>query len=392
MKPETDIRTVKTELELDPEQLEALRLTAGLAEPVFKFFAELACERHSVSYQTLHKHGYQAAKLLAPDLPTGLLQNVAKSACAAVRSWNTNNPKRKWQYQGRRTKTASLPLNVLTLSRRGRLTTFSTAKGRLRVIHDLPEWFFNRYTDARLQAGQIKTYADGKTVLFLQYKITVDQAKTEGQIIGLDRGLYRLYTSSTGEYLESKPVIAVKRRRQYQRSTLQQKGTRSARRKLKLVSGREKRFMVDVNHCVTRHLAVQPGVKTYVLEKLKGMRTKRRGTKLNSWLSNWSWFGFETLLGYKCKAKGISVEWVPAAYTSQKCSCCGHTDPENRNRSRFLCRACGHRQNADLNAARNIRDDYAKAVGLGQGVFNHPNDNKSCLRGLSIHRPCAGGS
>jgi hypothetical protein len=34
MKPETDIRTVKTKLELDPEQLEALRLTAGLAEPV----------------------------------------------------------------------------------------------------------------------------------------------------------------------------------------------------------------------------------------------------------------------------------------------------------------------------------------------------------------------
>lgn len=48
---------------------------------------------------------------------------------------------------------------------------------------------------------------------------------------------------------------------------------------------------------------------------------------------------------------------VPAAYTSQKCHQCGHTARENReSQAVFKCVSCGHTVNADLNAARNIRD------------------------------------
>jgi putative transposase len=57
----------------------------------------------------------------------------------------------------------------------------------------------------------------------------------------------------------------------------------------------------------------------------------------------------------KHKASG-RVKFVPAAYTSQRCSYCGHVAPENRkSQAVFRCVACGVGPcNADVNAARNI--------------------------------------
>jgi transposase len=54
------------------------------------------------------------------------------------------------------------------------------------------------------------------------------------------------------------------------------------------------------------------------------------------------------------KAAG-RVEKVKPSYTSQTCSVCGHCTPDNReNQAVFRCTACGHRANADVNAAVNI--------------------------------------
>jgi putative transposase len=50
------------------------------------------------------------------------------------------------------------------------------------------------------------------------------------------------------------------------------------------------------------------------------------------------------------------VEQIPAAYTSQRCSVCGHVAPGNRkSQAVFECEACTAGPcNADVNAARNI--------------------------------------
>jgi transposase len=49
------------------------------------------------------------------------------------------------------------------------------------------------------------------------------------------------------------------------------------------------------------------------------------------------------------------VEKINPAYTSQTCGVCGHCAPGNReSQAVFRCIACGHRANADLNAAINI--------------------------------------
>jgi putative transposase len=59
------------------------------------------------------------------------------------------------------------------------------------------------------------------------------------------------------------------------------------------------------------------------------------------------------------KAPG-RVEKVPSAYTSQRCSACGHVSASNReSQAVFACTACGYACNADVNAARNIAAGHA---------------------------------
>jgi len=59
------------------------------------------------------------------------------------------------------------------------------------------------------------------------------------------------------------------------------------------------------------------------------------------------------------KAPG-RVEKVKAAYTSQTCNACKHIAAESRkSQAIFVCVACGHRANADVNAAMNIAAGHA---------------------------------
>jgi putative transposase len=60
------------------------------------------------------------------------------------------------------------------------------------------------------------------------------------------------------------------------------------------------------------------------------------------------------MLEAKGKERGRLVVAVDPKHTSQRCSACGHTAPENRqSQELFCCQACGHSDNADVNAAKN---------------------------------------
>jgi putative transposase len=68
------------------------------------------------------------------------------------------------------------------------------------------------------------------------------------------------------------------------------------------------------------------------------------------------------------KAPG-RVEKVPAAYTSQRCSACGHVARDNReSQAAFLCTARDFACNADVNAARNIAAGHTVKARGGDGI------------------------
>ena len=61
------------------------------------------------------------------------------------------------------------------------------------------------------------------------------------------------------------------------------------------------------------------------------------------------------MLEEKAKERGRTVIPVGPKHTSQRCSECGHTDPQNRpSQPEFHCQECGYKENADVNAAKNI--------------------------------------
>lgn len=76
---------------------------------------------------------------------------------------------------------------------------------------------------------------------------------------------------------------------------------------------------------------------------------------LNRAILDQGWGEFRRQLEYKQTWLGGWLLAVPAHHTSQTCSECGHVAKENRTtQDKFHCVACGHENNADVNAAQNI--------------------------------------
>lgn len=55
---------------------------------------------------------------------------------------------------------------------------------------------------------------------------------------------------------------------------------------------------------------------------------------------------------------------VNPAYTSRKCSRCGHIEKANRQGDKFKCKKCGLEEHADVNAAKNILASYLSSTSI----------------------------
>ena len=99
------------------------------------------------------------------------------------------------------------------------------------------------------------------------------------------------------------------------------------------------------------------------LKTLRGFETQKQGKSKEKELNKWNFFQFEQFLTYKAMAKGIRIEHVSAKYTSQKCSRCGEIRKSNRKfQSLYVCNVCHNSLNADLNASRNIVQNYLDSI------------------------------
>lgn len=100
----------------------------------------------------------------------------------------------------------------------------------------------------------------------------------------------------------------------------------------------------------------------------KGRNVKAK-SGLNKSILDQGWFEFRRQLEYKQAWQGGQLIAVPPQYTSQRCACCGHTAKANRTtQSRFECMVCGHAENADVNAARNILAAGLAVLACGEAV------------------------
>jgi len=152
---------------------------------------------------------------------------------------------------------------------------------------------------------------------------------------------------------------------------LQKKGARSAKRLLAKRSGKEARFAKDVNHRISKTIVAEAERtgRGIAREDLEGIRERVRLRKpQRAALHSWSFHQLGCFIDYKVVRSGVPLEAVDPAYTSQRCSGCGHIHRRNRpTRDRFRCTTCGLSLPADWNAAINIAQLGAIQHSGGEG-------------------------
>jgi IS605 OrfB family transposase len=186
-----------------------------------------------------------------------------------------------------------------------------------------------------------------------------DPTPTEtDKVLGIDLGIVNIAADSIGETFSGEQIEKNRQRQQKLRSALQKRGTKSAKRHLKKLSGKQFRFQTHTNHVVSKRIVHKAKTLGFslALENLKGMRrtaTVRKSQQAKH--SNWSFYQLKQFLIYKAKIIGVKLFEVNPKYTSQECSHCHHIEKRNRkSQSLFSCVSCGFSMLADFNAAINI--------------------------------------
>ena len=103
-------------------------------------------------------------------------------------------------------------------------------------------------------------------------------------------------------------------------------------------------------------------------------RNVRQKAGLNRAILDAGWGEFRRQIEYKAAWSDGIVVLVDPRNTSRKCSSCGHTAKENRlTQADFVCTACGHAADADVNAAINIlRAGHARIACQASGAARPP--------------------
>jgi len=252
------------------------------------------------------------------------------------------------------------------------LVSFSTLQGRKKLAFKVPSCYENK---AILDVKSTELWKDKNGKYFLSVVVEYEDIKFESNsnVVGIDLGIKKPAVTSLNKFYGIGYWNQVGRRYFENRKSLQAKGTNSAKRRLRLLSGKENRFRKDCDHVLSRRLvdAVESGT-VLVLEDLTSIRGKSYGREFNRKLHTWSFYRLSSFIEYKARMEGVSVVFVNPKYTSQECSCCHHISRANRKtQSRFKCTKCGFQLNADLNAARNIASRYSsKQISSGIPLTN----------------------
>ncbi|MBX3010206.1 MAG: transposase [Caldilineaceae bacterium] len=202
-------------------------------------------------------------------------------------------------------------------------------------------------------------YRDGEFYLLSTCAVEEQPLTSQDDFLGVDLGVVNIAVDSDGEIHSAKAVNNVRFRHRRLRKKLQAKGTKASRRRLKKLSGKERRFAKHVNHAISKHIVTKAKDtdRGIALEELGGIRdrvTARKPQRVQ--LHSWSFFQLRSFIEYKAKQMGVEVKAVDPRNTSRTCPCCGHVDKANRKtQSKFLCVDCAFSGLADHIAATNIR-------------------------------------
>lgn len=214
-------------------------------------------------------------------------------------------------------------------------------------------------------------YKDGNFYLMTVVDYSEEDIVPTTGVIGVDFGIVNIATTSDGKVYSGKKCADTRKKYAKIKAKLQKVKTWNAKKHLKRISGIERRFKRDVNHCISKDIVndAKGTNRSIALEELTGIRErttvsyKNISNKKDKYIakntndnkSKWAFRELRFFIEYKAKLAGVLMHLVDPSYTSQMCSVCGHTSRDNRKtQADFVCCACGHSENADYNASKNI--------------------------------------
>ena len=216
--------------------------------------------------------------------------------------------------------------------------------------------------------------------------------------IGIDLGVSKLVTGSNGQCFKPKSSFKAnqgklaKLQRQLSRKVLFSQNWKKQNRKIQKLHHHIANIRHDYLHKISTDISKNHAM--IVCEDLKvvnmsgsasgTLENKGRNVKaksgLNKSILDQGWSMMIDMLEYKQQWQGGLLIKVNPRYTSQTCSQCQHITKENRQtQAKFECVKCGHKANADVNAAKNILSaGHAVLSAEGGCVKGRPLKQKTC--------------
>jgi|SRR3990172_4461552 len=340
--------TAKVKLQPTPEQFSALKQTLETANAACNYISEQAWEHKRFSRVPLHKLVYYDVR----EQFNLTAQVVIRCISKVVDSYKID---RKVRRTFKSTGAIAFDSRILKWYVDLYEVSIWTVEGRQRVS------FVCGARQKEMLQGQ-RGESDlalikGDFYLLATCDVETPEPQDVHDVLGCDLGIVNLAVDSDGEQFTGEVVDDNRRKFEHRRKNLQKKQTKSAKHKLKKISGKQARFQSNTNHTISKRLVqkAQDTQRAIALEDLSGIREAPVRRKQRSKHANWSFYQLRSYIAYKAELAGVPVIFVDPKYTSQTCPVCGCVDKANRpNQSTFSCVSCGYSAPADHNAAVNI--------------------------------------
>lgn len=353
-------RTACLKLNPTPEQAAYLEETMQTYCNVLNYISGIAHELGNCSnYVRLHQTTYKdvRARFAMPSQIVISAERQVASSYASMRSNRNGGGSAIFGFKGGVMLQGGKRGRDFRLVPRKSLVSLSTTRGRQKVAFICGEQQARYF--GWIAASATLCRRRGIFYLHVVFKSEAEQTPIEQaqSVIGVDLGMNYLATAVGPDgrtiFIGGGQVKQRKRHYRRVRKSLQQKGTKGAKRALKRLSGKEARFQHDVNHVVSKRIvsfASQYPSPVIVLEDLTGIRRSAKHRKAQrADFHSWAFYQLQECITYKAFRFPVAKE--DPRNTSKSCSRCGAIG--KRDKHNFTC-ACGYRDHADRNAAKNI--------------------------------------
>lgn len=349
--------TVGIKLMPTKEQTVALRETLQRANEAANEISRLAWESKTFGQFKLHRLVYKAIREQFGLSAQVVVRLIAKVADAYKLDKHKQRVFRKdgaIAFDDRILKYNREDVSIWTLNGRQKIPFVAGAQQK-RLLH-------SRQGESDL------VLREGKWFLFAICNVIEPATDDDPEgMLGVDFGIVRVATDSDGQSFSGAHIKNLRARHRKLRAKLQSKGSKSAKRLLRKRRRKESNFAKDLNHQISKAIVkkAKDTNRGIAIEELTGINARTTVRKVNrAERLSWAFADLRTKIEYKAKLAGVRIVVVDPRNTSRTCSACGFVHKSNRrSQSVFQCQQCGHRRNADTNAARNIS---SRAMSISQ--------------------------